>query len=110
MADFHAWVFQELAVTLTPKQHTFSEFIGWVLLGLFAGLIARRVMPGEEKGGCLVTIVLGILGAVVGGWIGKNIGFLPDHRPGTGLPSLGSVLTGTVGAIVLLAIWRWVRK
>ena len=60
------------------------EFIGGVLLGFFAGAIARKVMPGEEKGGCLVTIVLGILGAVVGGWIGRNIGFLPPAEPGVG--------------------------
>jgi uncharacterized membrane protein YeaQ/YmgE (transglycosylase-associated protein family) len=86
------------------------EFIGWVLLGLFAGAIARKVMPGEEKGGCLVTIVLGILGAVVGGWIGQNIGFLPRGDPGDWLPSPKSVLTATVGAIVVLAIWKWLRK
>ena len=87
-----------------------DDFVGWVLLGLFAGAIARRVMPGEEKGGCLVTIVLGIVGAVVGGWIGRNIGFLPDHQPGNWLPSLGSVVTATVGAVVVLALWKWLRK
>lgn len=86
------------------------EFIGWVLLGFFAGAIARKVMPGEEKGGCLVTIVLGILGAVVGGWIGRNIGFLPPADPGVWLPSLKSVLTATIGAIVVLSIWKWLRK
>ncbi len=91
-------------------RHGMAEFIGWVLLGLFAGAIARRVMPGEEKGGCLVTIGLGILGAVVGGWIGKNVGFLPPAEPGVWLPSLKSVLTATVGAIVVLAIWKWMRK
>ena len=66
-----------------------ADFVGWILLGLFAGAIARRVMPGEEKGGCLVTIIMGILGAVIGGWIGRNIGFLPDNNPGDWLPSLG---------------------
>jgi uncharacterized membrane protein YeaQ/YmgE (transglycosylase-associated protein family) len=87
-----------------------AEFIGWVLLGFFAGAIARRIMPGEQKGGCLVTIALGILGAVVGGWIGRNVGFLPPAEPGAWLPSLKSILTATVGAIVVLAIWRWLRK
>lgn len=87
-----------------------AEFIGWVLLGLIAGAIARRLMPGEEKGGCLVTIGLGILGAVVGGWIGKNIGILPPSDPGVWLPSVKSVLTATVGAIVVLAVWKWMRK
>ena len=50
------------------------------------------------------------IGAVVGGWIGKNIGFLPPGDPGDWLPSLRSVLTATVGAIVVLAVWKWVRK
>jgi uncharacterized membrane protein YeaQ/YmgE (transglycosylase-associated protein family) len=87
-----------------------GDFIGWILLGLFAGAIARRVMPGEEKGGCLVTIVLGIIGAVIGGWVGKNIGFLPDNNPGDWLPSLGSIVTATVGTMILLALWKWLRK
>lgn len=99
-----ASVFQEI------KHGRPAEIAGWVVLGLFAGLIARKVMPGEEKGGCLLTIVLGILGAVVGGWIGKHIGFLPVETPGEWLPSLDSVITATVGALVVLAIWKWLRK
>jgi uncharacterized membrane protein YeaQ/YmgE (transglycosylase-associated protein family) len=87
-----------------------NEIIGWVLLGLFAGLIARRVMPGEEAGGCFLTIGLGIVGAVVGGWIGRHVGFLPIADPGPNLPSLESLLTATVGAIVVLALWKWLRR
>jgi uncharacterized membrane protein YeaQ/YmgE (transglycosylase-associated protein family) len=87
-----------------------KEIGGWVLLGLIAGLIARRLMPGEEKGGCFMTIILGILGAVVGGWIGRHIGFLPVETPGPGLPSLASILTATVGAIVVLIFWKWLRR
>jgi uncharacterized membrane protein YeaQ/YmgE (transglycosylase-associated protein family) len=87
-----------------------NEILGWVLLGLFAGLIARRVMPGEEPGGCLLTIGLGIIGAVVGGWIGRNVGFLPIADPGPGLPSWESLLTATVGAMVVLALWKWLRR
>ncbi len=87
-----------------------EKFVGWILLGLIAGLIARRVMPGEEKGGCLVTIGLGVAGALVGGWIGENIGFLPPSDPGSWLPSLKSILTATIGAMVVLALWKWLRK
>jgi uncharacterized membrane protein YeaQ/YmgE (transglycosylase-associated protein family) len=86
-----------------------GEIIGWVLLGLFAGAIARRVMPGEEKGGCLATLVLGVLGAVVGGWIGRHVGLLPAAGPGDWLPTLKSLLTATVGAMVVLAVWKWLR-
>ncbi len=87
-----------------------KEIFGWVLLGLFAGLIARRILPGEEKGGCLMTIFLGILGAIVGGWIGRHVGFLPVADPGPGLPSLESLITATVGALVVLALWKWLRR
>jgi uncharacterized membrane protein YeaQ/YmgE (transglycosylase-associated protein family) len=88
----------------------FNELLGWVILGAIAGLIARRVMPGEEKGGCFLTIGLGIIGAVVGGWIGRNIGFLPQPiSAGIHLPSLHSILTATVGALVVLAAWKWIR-
>ena len=87
-----------------------DELTGWILLGLFAGLVARRLMPGEETGGCLITIVLGIVGAVVGGWIGRHVGFLPIADPGPNLPSLESLLTATVGAIVVLPLWKWLRR
>jgi len=88
----------------------FNELIGWVVLGLIAGLIARRVMPGEEKGGCFLTIGLGIIGAVVGGWIGRHVGFLPQPTStGVHLPSLQSILTATVGALVILGLWKWIR-
>ena len=81
-----------------------EKFVGWILLGLIAGLI------GEEKGGCFVTIGLGIAGALVGGWIGENIGFLPSGQPVSWIPSLKSIVTATVGAMVVLALWKWLRK
>jgi uncharacterized membrane protein YeaQ/YmgE (transglycosylase-associated protein family) len=111
MPDFVGWILLAAPSVVGggPKSTT-GDFIGWILLGLFAGAIARRVMPGEEKGGCLVTIVLGILGAVLGGWVGRNVGFLPDNNPGDWLPSLGSIVTATVGAMILLALWKFVRK
>ncbi|WP_367870810.1 GlsB/YeaQ/YmgE family stress response membrane protein [Luteolibacter sp. Populi] len=87
-----------------------KEILGWVLLGLISGLIARRVMPGEEKGGCFVTIGLGVIGAFVGGWIGRHVGFLHPPDPGSGFPPLHSLLTATVGAMVILALWNWIRR
>lgn len=87
-----------------------AEFIAWVLLGLFAGAIAKRIVPGQQKGGCLMTIALGMVGAVVGGWLGRHLGFLPPPHPGAWLPSLKSILTATVGAVLFLTLWRWLRK
>jgi len=112
MGDFIGWILlAETSSLYRSEPHSgTADFVGWILLGLFAGTIARRVMPGEEKGGCLVTIVLGILGAVIGGWVGKNIGFLPDNNPGDWLPSLGSIVTATVGTMILLALWKFLRK
>lgn len=99
-------VFSEMSLA---QSHP-PEIIGWILLGLIAGAIARFVMPGEEGGGCLVTIILGVVGALVGGWIGRHIGFLPPSQPGEWLPSLESLLTATVGAMIVLAVWKWLRK
>lgn len=47
--------------------------IGWIVLGLIAGVIAKALMPGRDPGGCIITILLGIAGAFVGGWIGKTL-------------------------------------
>lgn len=79
--------------------------ISWILLGLLAGGIAKFLMPGRDPGGCLVTILLGIVGASVGGWIGTQLGFGTvtafDAR------SLGLAI---LGSFVLLAIYRLVRE
>lgn len=75
----------------------------WIFLGLLAGGIAKMLMPGKDPGGCLVTILLGVIGASVGGWIGTQLGWGSvqqfDMR-GLGLAILGS--------LVLLLIYRMV--
>lgn len=69
--------------------------LSWIIFGLLAGGIAKFIMPGKDPGGCLVTIILGIVGAAVGGWIGTQLGFGTveqfDMR-GLGLAILGSLL------------------
>ncbi len=87
-----------------------NELIGWVLLGLVAGLLARFLMPGEGKGSWLITIFIGIIGAVVGGWIGRHVGFLPQPTSaGIRLPSFQSVVTATVGSLMVLSVWKFIR-
>lgn len=72
----------------------------WIIIGLIAGAIAKLVMPGKDPGGIIVTILLGIAGAVVGGWILGLI--LPGRDMGpTGF--IGAIF----GALLLLAIYRW---
>ncbi|HSJ24211.1 MAG TPA: GlsB/YeaQ/YmgE family stress response membrane protein [Longimicrobiales bacterium] len=76
--------------------------VAWILFGLVAGAIAKFIMPGKDPGGCLGTVIIGILGAVIGGFVGNellNIGSVT----GFNLPSLGIAI---LGAIILLALYR----
>ena len=77
----------------------------WILLGLLAGVLAKYIMPGKDGGGFVMTTLLGIAGAFIGGWIGSLGGL------GTvGEFSLGSLLTAVVGALVLLFVYRTFKK
>ncbi|BDS08222.1 membrane protein [Oceaniferula spumae] len=80
--------------------------IGWIVLGLIAGLLAKFIIPGDDPGGLIVTILIGIAGAYAGGWLGKYLDFLPAKEPGGMMPGMGSIATATIGAILLLAIYR----
>ena len=75
------------------------------MVGLIAGILAKWVMPGPDPGGIIVTILVGIVGAFIGGWVLGLLGF-----SGTGDISLGSILTATLGAIILLAIYRLLTR
>jgi uncharacterized membrane protein YeaQ/YmgE (transglycosylase-associated protein family) len=73
--------------------------LGWILFGLIAGVIAKLVMPGRDPGGFIITILLGIAGAFLGGFIGRALGF---YGEGEGAGMLMAIL----GSIILLAIYR----
>ena len=73
--------------------------LGWILFGLVVGVIAKLVMPGRDPGGIFVTIILGIVGAVVGGYVGRALGF---YGPGQS----AGILMSIAGAILLLAVYR----
>jgi uncharacterized membrane protein YeaQ/YmgE (transglycosylase-associated protein family) len=75
--------------------------IGWILFGLIVGALAKLVMPGRDPGGIIVTMLLGIAGAVAGGYIGRALGW---YGPNDGAGFLMSL----VGAIVLLWIYRMI--
>ncbi|GAA0554416.1 GlsB/YeaQ/YmgE family stress response membrane protein [Chitinophaga japonensis] len=77
----------------------------WILFGLIAGVIAKWIHPGDDPGGWIITIVLGILGAFLGGWIGTLLGW------GTvsGF-NFRSFLLAIGGAVLLLVIYRAVSK
>jgi len=77
----------------------------WILFGLVAGVIAKFLMPGRDPGGFIITIVLGILGAMVGGFIGTKLGF--GDVSGFNVPSMALAVGG---ALVLLIIYRMLRR
>jgi uncharacterized membrane protein YeaQ/YmgE (transglycosylase-associated protein family) len=73
--------------------------IGWIIFGLVVGAIAKLLMPGRDPGGFIVTMLLGIAGALLGGFLGRALGWYGPNDSAGFLMSL-------VGAIVLLAIYR----
>ena len=77
-------------------------FLGWIVLGLVAGAIAKLIMPGKDPGGCIVTMLLGVVGAVIGGYLGSRFF-------GRGLETFWNLQTwivAIVGSLILLGIYR----
>ncbi|NLB06332.1 MAG: GlsB/YeaQ/YmgE family stress response membrane protein [Desulfobulbaceae bacterium] len=79
--------------------------LSWILMGLIVGVIAKLVMPGPDPGGIFITILLGIGGAFVGGYVGSFLGL----GGVTGL-NLGSLLLSVGGAVLILILYRTIRK
>ena len=80
--------------------------LSWIILGLIAGALAKWLMPGNDGGGWIATILLGVAGAFVGGFLGSLIGL-----GGTGGFNVGSIITATLGAFVLLFVYnRFLRN
>ncbi|MCL6679221.1 GlsB/YeaQ/YmgE family stress response membrane protein [Sphingomonas sp. RG327] len=77
------------------------SWLWWIIIGGIAGGIAKLLMPGRDPGGCIVTILLGIAGAFLAGWLGKAVGWYGDNQ-GAGF------IAAIVGAFVILAIYRLV--
>ncbi|MEW8028619.1 MAG: GlsB/YeaQ/YmgE family stress response membrane protein [Candidatus Thiodiazotropha sp.] len=79
--------------------------ISWIVLGLIAGALAKWLMPGKDGGGLIITTLLGIGGAMVGGYIGSFIGL----GSATGF-SIPSILTATAGAFLILFAYRLIKQ
>ena len=79
--------------------------LGWIVIGLLAGGIAKLLMPGKDPGGFVITVILGIVGAFVGGYMGTFLGI--GGVSGFNLPS---IFIATIGAVVVLVIYRAVKK
>ena len=77
--------------------------IGWIVFGLIVGALAKLVMPGRDPGGIIVTMLLGIAGALLGGFLGRALGL---YGPGEAAGWLMSFL----GAVVLLMLYRMMAR
>jgi uncharacterized membrane protein YeaQ/YmgE (transglycosylase-associated protein family) len=78
-------------------------WLAWIVIGLLAGIIAKAITPGRDPSGCIVTIILGIGGAVVAGFLGQQLGWY-DQGEGAGF------LAAIVGAVLLLLVYRLVAR
>ena len=75
------------------------SILGWIIFGLIIGALAKLVMPGRDPGGIIVTIVLGIVGALLGGWLGRAMGWYGPNE------AAGFVMA-LIGALILLGLYR----
>jgi uncharacterized membrane protein YeaQ/YmgE (transglycosylase-associated protein family) len=75
--------------------------IGWILFGLVVGVVGKLLMPGRDPGGFILTIVLGIAGALIGGFIGQALGFYQEGEP-------AGFIMAVLGSIILLLLYRMV--
>ncbi|MGO2482445.1 GlsB/YeaQ/YmgE family stress response membrane protein, partial [Glutamicibacter ardleyensis] len=78
----------------------------WIVLGLIAGAIAKAILPGKQGGGWIATLVLGVIGALVGGWIGQAV-FNADVDK---FFSLSSWLLAIGGSLIVLVVWGFITK
>ncbi|HET8597820.1 MAG TPA: GlsB/YeaQ/YmgE family stress response membrane protein [Castellaniella sp.] len=77
--------------------------ISMIIVGFVVGLIARAVMPGDQKLGFIMTTILGIVGAIVAGYLGAALGF---YEAGQGAGWIGSI----IGALIVLGIYGWIKN
>ncbi len=78
-------------------------WLTWIIIGLIAGAIAKAITPGRDPSGCIVTILLGVGGAVVAGFLGQQLGW---YRPGQGAGFLAAI----VGAVLILFVYRLIAR
>ena len=76
--------------------------LGWIVVGLIAGVLAKWIMPGNDPGGIIITILIGIAGGLIGGYAASSLGL--------GGGNIVNILIATAGAILLLALYRLVRR
>ena len=79
--------------------------IAWIIVGLVAGAIARLILPGKQAGGWIITLILGLVGAFIGGLIARFVG----SSSNTGLTDWRTWVFSVIGSLVVLAVWGLIR-
>ena len=77
------------------------DIVVWIIFGLIVGIVAKFLMPGRDPGGFILTAVLGIVGALVGGWLGRVLNLYQPGQP-------AGFIMAVVGAVILLFVYRMV--
>jgi len=75
------------------------HYLWMLIIGLIVGAVAKLIMPGKDPGGIIVTMILGIVGALLAGWLGRMLGWYAEGEP-------AGFIASVVGAIILLVIYR----
>ena len=90
---------------MNNKKDKIMGILTWIIFGLIAGALAKAIMPGNQGMGWIMTIILGIVGAFVGGWIGTllNLGTVDEF-------SLGSMALAVVGALIVLWVFGMANR
>src|SRR5688572_156011 len=83
-----------------PSEERNMHFIWMVIVGLVAGALAKLIMPGKDPGGIVVTLLLGLAGSLIAGFVGRQMGWYGEGSSGPG------IIASVIGAIVLLGLYR----
>jgi uncharacterized membrane protein YeaQ/YmgE (transglycosylase-associated protein family) len=89
-----------LSAASGAAEENIVHIIGWIVFGLVVGLVAKFLMPGRDPGGFVITAILGIVGALVGGYVGRLVGLYREGDP------VGFIMA-VLGSIILLTIYRF---
>ena len=79
------------------------HIIIWIIFGLIVGVVAKFLMPGRDPGGFIITTALGIVGALLGGWLGRAFGLYRDNEP-------AGFIMAVIGAVIVLFVYRMVTR
>ena len=77
------------------------DILLWIVFGLVVGIVAKLIMPGNDPGGIFLTIILGVVGAMLGGWVGRMMGLYREGEP-------AGFIMAVVGAVIIIGLYRLV--